>query len=161
MSSISSQQAGGSGGSVINMDTAHYCFVDLDLNQYRQKLAIGGAFVAATDLTYGFSSKDILSLGGSELARLQELISTDHDWATKASACGGIAIRPPQEGNRIVIKLYWDVAPLACENFATLCANGGVSALPPPLGGGDGKIRPAPIGESGKPLTYRGCNVHR
>lgn len=147
---MSSSQPG-----VVNSDNAQYCFIDLDLDRYRRKLATGGAFVAATDLTYGFSSKDLLSLGGSELSRLKELISTDHEWAARDTECGGIAIRPPMEGNRIVVKLYWDVAPLACENFATLCSNGGPT-LP-----GDGKIKPAPIGESGKPLTYRGCNVHR
>ena len=48
----------------------------------------------------------------------------------------------------IVLRLLWDQAPLACENFATLCANGS-----------DGK--PAPVGQSGKPLTYRQSTVHR
>ena len=47
-----------------------------------------------------------------------------------------------------VLCLFWEQAPLACENFATLCANGS-----------DGK--PAPVGQSGKPLTYRQSSVHR
>ena len=45
------------------------------------------------------------------------------------------------------------MAPIACENFATLCANGSM--------GTGGKTVPAPIGESGKPLTYRSSTVHR
>ena len=64
----------------------------------------------------------------------------------------------PPYGSRIVFKLYWEIAPLACENFATLCTNGD------PLPGatdGNKKPKPAPIGESGKPLTYRHSTIHR
>ena len=61
-------------------------------------------------------------------------------------------------GSRIVFKLYWDVAPLACENFATLCTNGGNSL---DIGNNNKKTKPAPIGESGKELTYRNSIIHR
>lgn len=36
------------------------------------------AFVDATDSRYGFSSKDLRKLGGSEVSRLDDLISNDH-----------------------------------------------------------------------------------
>ena len=36
------------------------------------------AFVDATDSRYGFSSKDLRKLGGSELSRLGDLMSMDH-----------------------------------------------------------------------------------
>ena len=64
----------------------------------------------------------------------------------------------PSNGSRVVFKLYWDVAPLACENFATLCTNGGNSL---DLSGTNKKPKPAPIGESGKALTYRDSTIHR
>lgn len=67
------------------------------------------------------------------------------EWSGKNSECDGIEIRPPAAGSRIVVKLYWDVAPLACENFATLCRNS----------------LKAKIGESGKPLTYQKSKIHR
>lgn len=70
------------------------------------------------------------------------------EWSTKNDECGGIEIRPPVSGCRIVVQLYWNVAPLACQNFATLCWNGSDK-------------KPPPIGESGKPLTYRNSTVHR
>jgi len=54
--------------------------------------------------------------------------------------------------------LYWDVAPLACENFATLCTNGGNSL---DIGNNNKKIKPSPIGESGKEMTYRNSIIHR
>jgi cyclophilin family peptidyl-prolyl cis-trans isomerase len=136
--------------SVINSTSCTFCYIDLDFDHDRSKLATGAAFVDATDSRYGFSSKDLRLLGGSEVARIPDLIANDHEWSTKAN----VKVQPPSHGNRIVVKLYWDVAPLACENFATLCANG--SILP-----NEKKARPVPIGESGKPLSYRGSNVHR
>ena len=136
--------------SAINSNSAAFCFIDLDFNNDRSKLATGAAFVNATDSRYGFSSKDLRLLGGSEVARIIDLISDDHEWANK----GSVKVQPPSYGNRIIVKLYWDVAPLACENFATLCSNG--SILPQ-----EKKAKSIPTGESGKPLTYRGSNVHR
>uniref|UniRef100_A0A7S2N1Q7 peptidylprolyl isomerase n=1 Tax=Helicotheca tamesis TaxID=374047 RepID=A0A7S2N1Q7_9STRA len=148
--------------SAVNATSCQYCYIDIDINNHRSKLALAAAFVDATDSRYGFSSKDLRKLGGSELSRVEDLISTDHEWSTKSNDIG-IEIRPPTAGNRIIIKLYWDVAPLACENFATLCTNGGTG-----LGGSSSsktnnnkKPKPAPIGESGKPLTYRNSTVHR
>lgn len=138
----------------VTATSAGYCFVDLDIDSHRLKLATAAAFVAATDSRYGFSSKDLRLLGGSELSRIEDLIATDHEWSSKVSS--GVEIRPPSSGNRIVVKLFWDVAPLACENFATLCLHG--SLLP---GSTEKKAKPAPLGECGKPLTYRGSSIHR
>jgi len=46
---------------------------------------------------------------------------------------------------------------LRARTFATLCVNGGNSLNSE----GGKKAKPAPVGESGKPLTYRGSKVHR
>ena len=91
------------------------------------------------------------------------------EWCDKLKA-GGIQVRPPAtHGNRIVIQLYWDAAPIACENFATLCTNGNDSLFTTTAtttstrtGASSGKkVKPAPIGDCGKPLSYKNCNVHR
>ena len=52
---------------LIKKDTCEYCFIDLDLNNHRSKLATAAAFVDATDSRYGFSSKNLIALGGSEV----------------------------------------------------------------------------------------------
>ena len=135
----------------LNASNSSYCYLDFDLDHHRSKLATAAAFVHATDSRYGFSSKDLRLLGGSEVARIPDLMASDHDWAGRE-----VEVRPPPAGNRVVVRLFWDVAPLACENFATLCANG--SLLPASK---EKKAKPAPVGESGKPLTYRGSIVHR
>ena len=62
----------------INSNSCKYCFLDFDFNRHRQKLATAAAFVDATNARYGFCSKDVRYLGGSELFRIPELISTDH-----------------------------------------------------------------------------------
>ena len=129
--------------SSINATTAAYCFIDLDIDGHREKLGACAAFVHATDARYGFSSKDLRALGGSELSRIPELASTDHEWSGTL-----METKPPLAGSRIILKLDWEVAPLACENFATLCANGS---------GGN----KAPLGQCGKPLTYRDSTIHR
>lgn len=55
-----------------------FCFIDVDIDKHRSKLALTAAFVDATDTRYGFSSKDLRLLGGSEMARIEDLISMDH-----------------------------------------------------------------------------------
>lgn len=55
-----------------------------------------------------------------------------------------------------MFKLYWDIAPLACENFATLCTNGSSIEVT-----SDKKPKPAPIGECGKALSYKKSTIHR
>ena len=143
----------------INASNARYCYIDIDIDNHRAKWARTAAFVAATDTRYGLSSSDIRSLGGSELARLPELLIDDHEWNQDHTLTSEhVIVKPPESGNRIVVALDWETAPLACENFATLCANGGGDRSFVP---GEKKIPPAPMGDSGKPLTYRGSTIHR
>lgn len=134
--------------SSVTADSARYCYLDLDLNDTRQKLAVAAAFVNATDTRYGFTSSDLRCLGGSELARIPDLLASDHEWSGRTCL-----IKPPTAGNRIVVELFWDVAPLACENFATLCCGG--SSIT------SGKQVAPPTGACGKPLTYQGSVIHR
>lgn len=126
-----------------------FCFIDFDIDAYRSKLLLAASFVDATDTRYGFSSKDLRHLGGSEISRIEELLLNDHEWSPRVADVGGVAVRPPRSGNRIIVKLNWEVAPLACENFSTICKN---SSMPEP------KI---PVGQSGKPLSYKDSVVHR
>lgn len=62
----------------INSENCGYCFIDLDISNHRVKLATAAAFVDKTDSRYGFSSKDLRYLGGSEVSRIPELIASDH-----------------------------------------------------------------------------------
>ena len=64
--------------SSVNASSARYCFIDLDFGNHRNKLGTCAAFVDATDARYGFSSKDLRLLGGSELSRIHDLIAADH-----------------------------------------------------------------------------------
>lgn len=43
-------------------DQPKYCYLDIDIGNYRKKLATAAAFVDATDTRYGFSSKDLVSM---------------------------------------------------------------------------------------------------
>jgi cyclophilin family peptidyl-prolyl cis-trans isomerase len=154
----------------VNAQTCPYCFIDIDIDHHRSKLALAASFVDATDSRYGFSSKDIRLLGGSELSRIPDLIQCDHEWSEKIVSYHGlgettsIETKPPSAGNRIVIQLFWDKAPLACENFATLCTNGNQTILQHASQNQERKKRESsivPIGECGKPMTYKDCKVHR
>jgi peptidylprolyl isomerase len=153
-----------------------YCYLDVDLQQHRDRFATVTAFVQATNHRYHFSSPDVLLLGGSELSRIMELLPTDHEWSSaslssvssssNSSNRDHIVVRPPVYGNRLIVRLDWNAAPLACENFATLCHHGSssVSLLRNGGGGGGGKKTSSstiPMGECGKPLTYRNSTIHR
>ena len=81
------------------------------------------------------------------------------EWSNKKHSGSGVETHPPPSGHRMIIRLFWDVAPLACENFATLCANGGGNCSRSHVV--KEKPKPAPMGECGKPLTYRNSVVHR
>lgn len=121
------------------MNTQHkYCYLDFDLDDTRSKLGHAAAFCHATNQRYGFSSPDLRQLGGSELKRLPDYLENDRDWRGRSIAL------IPVKSSRIVLQLNWEVAPLACENFVTLCCND------------DNQI-----GQSGKPLTYRNSTIHR
>mmetsp|Transcript_66 Transcript_66/g.91 ORF Transcript_66/g.91 Transcript_66/m.91 type:complete len:414 (-) Transcript_66:47-1288(-) len=141
----------------VNSKTCQLCYIDFDINNHRENLSLAAAFVDATDSRYGFSNKHLLKLGGSELSRIKDSLLMDHEWGTKA-ADETVVTKLPQYGSRVIFRLYWDVAPLACENFATLCVNGGTSL---DICNNSKKPKPAPIGESGKALTYRKSTIHR
>jgi len=117
-----------------------YAFIDVDVDGSLKKRSLAAAFVKSTNLRYGFSSSDIRALGGSELTRLQGFYEVDNEWAGK----GDIEVDMPAVSSRIVMKLYFDKCPLACENFMRLC-----------------KAEEAGLGDSGKKLTYEGCIFHR
>jgi cyclophilin family peptidyl-prolyl cis-trans isomerase len=91
-------------------------FLDIDIDSRREKYARAAAFVEATDLRYGFSSKDIAELGGGEKQRVLECYQDDFDWSGK----GPIEIEPA-ESERLVLELFDAKAPLAVENFKALC----------------------------------------
>ena len=88
------------------------------------------------------------------------------EWSEKYQT-NGIQIKPSSCGSRIVMQLYWDEAPLACENFATLCTNGNNTLQQPLLDhnvshtSNKAKLKPSPIGQCGKPLSYKNSMIHR
>ena len=53
-------------------------YIIILFSNHRSKLATAASFVNATDSRYGFSSKDLRKLGGSEVCRVKDLIETDH-----------------------------------------------------------------------------------
>lgn len=114
------------------------CFLDVDIDGAREKFERAKAFVSANDLTYGFSSSDLSSLGGSERARIAELYANDWEWSQKGPILLDL---PPQ---RIVVQLDRVSSPLAVENFVAL------------ITGEKGKST-----NSGKQLHYKGCPFHR
>merc|ERR1719198_179315 len=72
---------------------------------------------------------------------LKGLYANDFEWSQK----GSIRIRP-QPHCRLVIELYFDSSPLACENFFHLCL------------GDKGKSKG---GGANIPLHYKGSRIHR
>lgn len=114
-------------------------FLDVDVDDHRAKHARCRAFVEATDLRYGWSSKDVSALGGSEKSRLNEMYESDHEW----SARGAIETEPATK-TRMVFELFDERAPLACENFKMLCL------------GTRGTSK-----ESGARMCYEGVRFHR
>jgi len=139
--------------SIINAATAQYCYLDFDLHGSRTRLSDTAAFVHATNTRHHFCAADLLLLGGSELARLPELVATDHEWSSRMNQ-NDVMVRPPAYGNRVILQLDWSTAPLACENFATLCYHGSSMET-------GGKKKAIPMGECGKPLSYKNSIIHR
>eukprot|EP00927_Polykrikos_kofoidii_P007092 TRINITY_DN12895_c1_g1_i1.p1 TRINITY_DN12895_c1_g1~~TRINITY_DN12895_c1_g1_i1.p1 ORF type:complete len:318 (-),score=73.65 TRINITY_DN12895_c1_g1_i1:65-952(-) len=113
-------------------------WLDIDINENRAAYQRAKDFVAARNLAYSLSSDRLEMLSGSEKKRVKDqLYPSDFDWSKK----GRIAVVMPPE--RITFELWPDVAPLAVQNFISLCT------------GHKG------IGGGGRPLHYKGCNVHR
>ena len=120
----------------LNGTNARYCFLDIDIDNCRQKIANAASFCANCNNKYGLSSNDLRQLGGSELNRLPDLIKSDHDYQDRP-----FTVRA--QLSRIIFELDWENAPITCENFATLCTNTKV------------------VGDCGKVLSYRGSKIHR
>ena len=114
-------------------------FLDIDIDGARAAHARATAFVAATNLKYGWSSPELSELGGSERARVLEAYSSDYDWCGR----GRLQLDAPS-AERLTIELFADAAPNAAANFAALCA-------------GDRGLAKG----SGVRLHYRGSRFHR
>lgn len=114
-------------------------YLDLDIDGHRAAHERARAFIAATNLRYGWSSPDLAQLGGSERARVEELYSSDHEWGSR----GRIALSAcPHE--RLELRLWPHLAPNAVDNFLSLCrGNRGLAK------------------GSGRPLHYLLSPVHR
>ena len=115
-----------------------YAYLDLDVDGHREKHARARAFVAATDLRYGFEDEDVDRLGGAQRARLRELYDADHEWCAR----GEIRIDAPAN-ERVVFELFDSTSARACENFRALCRGAGTSRA------------------TGRAMTYEGCRFHR
>ena len=63
------------------VDTKNFAYLDFDVNDNRAMFSRAAAFVYSTDLRYGWSSKDIRELGGSEHQRVVDMYNLDHDWS--------------------------------------------------------------------------------
>jgi len=113
-------------------------YLDVDIDGEKAAYELGRDFVETNDIKYSLSSKDVLKLGGSEIARLPELFESDYEWSQKGKAL----FRPPQQ--RVVIELAVKESPMACQNFKAFCT------------GEKGKSK-----ESNKEMCYRGVPFHR
>ena len=89
-------------------------YLDIDIDDSTKRYQNCVDFVKSKNLSYGLSSNRLVELQGSELARLPELYESDYEWSQKR-----MLVRLPNQ--RIILKLYPKVAPLACENFLALC----------------------------------------
>lgn len=114
-------------------------YLDIDINGHRAAYARAVAFVEATNLRYGWSSKVLSELGGSEKKRVLEFYADDFEWKD-----GGRIELEPAARERIVVELFADAAPNAVANFTSLCL------------GNKGLAK-----GSGKPLHYKGSKLHR
>lgn len=130
MASLTAGAAGGDGKRI---------YLDIDINHSRECYARAAEFVDATNLRYNFSSKNIADLGGRERESIKEFYSNDFDWCSK----GPIVIKP-QSACRIIIELYEQSSPLACENFEAICV------------GNKGLAK-----SSNMPLSYKNVKFHR
>ena len=119
-----------------------FAYLDLDIDNHRAKHALAREFVKHTDLRYHWTSKVLRELGGGEKTRVKEMFASDYEWSEKGN--GEIELEPAAE-ERVVFELFWEKAPLACENFAHLCA------------GDKGTSKTF----GGVPFHYKGCIVHR
>lgn len=115
-----------------------HAWLEIDINETRAAYQTAKDFVASRNLAYSLSSDRLEMLSGSEKKRVKDMLyPSDFDWSKK----GRIAVVMPPE--RITFELWPDLAPLAVQNFLSLCT------------GHKG------VGGGGRQLHYKGCNVHR
>jgi hypothetical protein len=114
-------------------------YLDIDVDGHAAAFTLAQEFVQATDKRYGWSSKFLADLGGSERSRIREAYEADFEWSTK----GKIELDPAPH-TRVIIALYADTAPNCAQNFACLCT------------GEKGKAK-----GSSAPLHYSGVPFHR
>mmetsp|Transcript_20425 Transcript_20425/g.34220 ORF Transcript_20425/g.34220 Transcript_20425/m.34220 type:complete len:254 (-) Transcript_20425:600-1361(-) len=113
-------------------------WIEVDINNTRQAYQTACDFVAARNFACNLTSNNLEELGGSEKKRVKEVLyPNDFEWSQK----GRICLKMPPE--RITFELYPERSPLAVENFIAL------------IKGNKG------IGDSGRPLHYKGCCFHR
>jgi peptidylprolyl isomerase len=93
-----------------------YVFIDIDIDNHREKYSLASEFVESTDLRYNWTSKDIKKLGGGERARIREMFENDYEWSQR----GEIECERAEK-ERVVFEMFWEQSPLACENFLHLC----------------------------------------
>lgn len=115
-----------------------YAYLDLDVDGHREKHARARAFVAATNLRYGFDGDDLDGLGGAQRSRIVELYEADREWGAR----GAIRIDAPTR-ERVVFELFDAKSARACENFRALCEGMGTSRA------------------TGRRRTYEGSRMHR
>ena len=123
---------------------AELVYLDIDINSSLAARSNAALFVSKTNSRYSLSSNDIRRLGGSELSRLPDLFSCDHDFSHLPPS--KIDFSPPSSTSncRLVLRLFSSAVPLACENFVRLAAGSSPS-----------------LGDCGKPLAYVGSSIHR
>jgi len=76
---------GAAAPSPLSSSVRTFCYLDLDVADHRARYSRACAFVAATDTRYGWSSKDLRRLGGSELKRVPDMHAIDHDFAASGT----------------------------------------------------------------------------
>ena len=94
-------------------------------------------------MAYSLSSPLFERLQGSEIARLKMLYENDYEWGSR----GPIITKLPNQ--RIILEVWPDIAPLACQNFLTIVKERGQQG------------EPLKMGKSGVKLTYKNCPFHR
>lgn len=114
-------------------------YLDIDVDGHQAAYNRCCDFISATNMRYGWSSKLLSELGGSERSRVAEAYAGDFDWSS-----GGRIELDPAPHVRIEIALYTDAAPNCSQNFMHIAC------------GDKGKAK-----GSGLPLCYTGSSFHR
>lgn len=101
---------------LVSTPTRPLVYLDIDIDGHAAAHQRAQDFIAATNQRYGWSSRFLSDLGGSERSRIKEQYDNDFDWSGR----GRIELDPFPH-TRVVFALYADVAPNCAMNFACLC----------------------------------------